>query len=54
MNSTKLPRERFAFLEMLAFWMGAVRNKDLENQFGITRQQAYKISRYTSNYTLIV
>lgn len=42
MNSTKLPHERFAFLEMLAFWMGAVRNKDLEAQFGITRQQAYK------------
>lgn len=42
MNSTKPPHDRFAFLEMLAFWMGAVRNKDLEAQFGITRQQAYK------------
>lgn len=42
MSSTKLPYERLAFLEMLAFWMGEVRNKDIENQFGITRQQAYK------------
>ncbi len=42
MSSTKLAHERFAFLEMLAFWMGEVRNKDLENQFGITRQQVYK------------
>ena len=42
MNSARQPNERFAFLEMLAFWMGEVRNKDLENQFGITRQQAYK------------
>lgn len=42
MSSSKIPRERWAFLEMLAFWMGEVRNKDLENQFGITRQQAYK------------
>ncbi|WP_081979821.1 WYL domain-containing protein [Dickeya chrysanthemi] len=43
MSSTqKPPHERLAFLEMLAFWMGEVRNKDLENQFNITRQQAYK------------
>ncbi len=42
MNSARQPNERFAFLEMLAFWKGEVRNKDLENQFGITRQQAYK------------
>ncbi len=42
MSRVKLPQERFAFIEMLAFWMGAVRNKDLEHQFGITRQQAYK------------
>ena len=42
MSSTRQPNERFAFLEMLAFWKGEVRNKDLENQFGITRQQAYK------------
>ena len=38
MSRVKLPQERFAFIEMLAFWMGAVRNKDLEHQFGITRQ----------------
>ena len=42
MSSAKLPYKRLAFLEMLAFWKGEVRNKDLENQFGITRQQAYK------------
>lgn len=42
MCSVKLPMERFAFLEMQAFWKGSVRNKDLENQFRITRQQAYK------------
>ena len=42
MNSARLPVERFAFLEMLAFWMGEVRNKNLEKQFNITRQQAYK------------
>ncbi|KEY59794.1 WYL domain-containing protein [Serratia sp. DD3] len=42
MSSAKLAHERFAFLEMLAFWMGEVRNRDLENQFSITRQQAYK------------
>lgn len=42
MNSTKLAHERFAFLEMLAFWMGEVRNRDLENQFSISRQQVYK------------
>ncbi|MDN2487882.1 WYL domain-containing protein [Kosakonia sacchari] len=42
MSSAKLPHERLAFIEMIAFWMGEVRNKDLENQFGITRQQAYK------------
>ncbi|MGR5205467.1 WYL domain-containing protein [Vibrio sp. PNB23_22_7] len=34
--------ERFAFLEMLATWQGFVRNKDLQHQFGITRQQAYQ------------
>jgi len=42
MCSVKLPTERFAFLEMQAFWKGYVRNKDLESQFHITRQQAYK------------
>ncbi len=42
MSTIRLPYERFAFLEMLAFWMGEVRNKDIERQFGITRQQAYK------------
>jgi hypothetical protein len=42
MSSTNLPVTRFAFLEMLAYWLDEVRNKDLENQFSITRQQAYK------------
>ncbi|MCU4229482.1 hypothetical protein MQK27_18360, partial [Vibrio cholerae] len=30
------------FLEMLALWQGYVRNKDLVDQFSITRQQAYQ------------
>ncbi|MGX2955041.1 hypothetical protein ACWAU3_21425 [Shewanella sp. JL219SE-S6] len=42
MSNCKLPIERFAFLEMLAFWKGRVRNKDIEHQFAITRQQAHK------------
>lgn len=42
MQSSRLPIERFAFIEMLAFWKGQVRNKDLEHQFGITRQQVHK------------
>jgi len=47
MSSAKTPYNRLAFLEMLAFWMGEVRNKDLETQFSITRQQAYKdFTRY--------
>ncbi|MBV7315796.1 WYL domain-containing protein [Shewanella sp. NIFS-20-20] len=33
---------RFAFLEMLAYWQKVVRNKDLQEQFAITRQQAYQ------------
>lgn len=35
-------RERQAFLEMLCFWQGYVRNKDLQLQFGVSRQQAYQ------------
>lgn len=42
MNSVKIPADRFAFIEMLAYWKGEVRNKDLEQQFGITRQQVHK------------
>lgn len=42
MNSVKLPADRFAFIEMLAYWKGQVRNKDLEYQFSITRQQVHK------------
>ncbi len=43
--------ERFAFLGMLAAWQGFVRNKDLQQQFGITRQQAYQdIKAYQQNY----
>ncbi|QSX37557.1 WYL domain-containing protein [Shewanella sedimentimangrovi] len=42
MISLKIPTDRFAFLEMLAYWKGLVRNKDLEQQFGITRQQVHK------------
>lgn len=45
MNAIKIPIERFVFIEMLAFWMGCIRNKDLEKQFGITRQQAYIVPR---------
>lgn len=41
MNGSKVPIERFAFLEMLAYWKGEVRNKELAEQFNITRQQAY-------------
>ena len=42
MDSIKVPIERFAFLEMLAYWKGEVSNKDLQKQFNITRQQAHK------------
>lgn len=42
MSSLTVSNERLAFLEMLVFWMGIIRNKDLEHQFGISRQQAYK------------
>lgn len=35
-------QERHRFLEMLALWQGYVRNKDLVDQFSITRQQAYQ------------
>ena len=43
--------ERFAFIEMLAYWQGYVRNSDLVTQFEITRQQVYKdISAYLALY----
>jgi len=37
----KQAKERFSFINMLSHWRGYVRNKDLQNQFGISRQQAY-------------
>lgn len=44
-------QERHRFLEMLALWQGYVRNKDLVDQFSITRQQAYQdIRAYQKDY----
>ncbi len=44
-------QERHVFLEMLALWQGYVRNKDLQQQFTITRQQAYQdIKAYQQLY----
>lgn len=44
-------QERHLFLEMLALWQGYVRNKDLIEQFSITRQQAYQdIRAYQEQY----
>ncbi|SEI63357.1 Predicted DNA-binding transcriptional regulator YafY, contains an HTH and WYL domains [Allopseudospirillum japonicum] len=45
------PQTRYLFLEMLALWQGYVRNKDLVNQFVISRQQAYQdIRAYQKHY----
>ncbi|SFD37946.1 Uncharacterised protein [Pragia fontium] len=44
-------QERHLFLEMLALWQGYIRNKDLVDQFVITRQQAYQdIRAYQERY----
>lgn len=44
-------QERHLFLEMLALWQGYIRNKDLVDQFAITRQQAYQDIRvYQERY----
>lgn len=44
-------QERHRFLEMLALWQGYVRNKNLVDQFSITRQQAYQdIRAYQKDY----
>ncbi|MGX9460363.1 WYL domain-containing protein [Shewanella sp. A14] len=36
-----LSRKRFLFIEMLAWWQGCINNKQLMQQFDISRQQAY-------------
>lgn len=44
-------QERLLFIDMLVVWQGFVRNKDLLQQFGITRQQAYQdIKSYQQFY----
>jgi len=43
--------ERYLFIELIAFWEGAVSNKQLVKQFQITRQQAYAdIKKYCGQY----
>jgi predicted DNA-binding transcriptional regulator YafY len=43
--------ERYLFIELLAWWEGAVSNKQLVKQFHITRQQAYTdIKKYLVQY----
>ncbi|WP_342322561.1 WYL domain-containing protein [Kosakonia sp. BYX6] len=42
MSKTRQPNERLAFMEMLAYWTDDLRNRDLINQFKITRQQIHK------------
>lgn len=36
-----LSYQRMFFIELLAWWKGRITNKDLQNQFNISRQQAY-------------
>ncbi|MBO1896920.1 WYL domain-containing protein [Shewanella sp. BF02_Schw] len=36
-----LSYKRFLFIELLAWWQGCISNKQLMQQFGISRQQAY-------------
>jgi predicted DNA-binding transcriptional regulator YafY len=43
-----LSYKRFLFIEMLAWWSGSISNKQLMQQFGISRQQAYNdFKQYT-------
>ena len=50
-HSSSSSQTRLLFLEMLATWQGYVRNKDLVDQFSITRQQAYQdIRTYQKRY----
>lgn len=33
--------ERQAFIQLISYWRGYIRNKDLQTQFSVSRQQAY-------------
>ncbi|MCE9686507.1 WYL domain-containing protein [Shewanella sp. AS16] len=43
--------QRLLFIELLAWWEGAVSNKQLMTQFGVSRQQAYQdLKTYAERY----
>jgi hypothetical protein len=33
-------QQRYYFIEMLAYWEGHINTKDLDRQFGLSRQQS--------------
>lgn len=38
-NST---HQRLLFIDVMSYWRGEIRNKDIQRQFSVSRQQAYK------------